>query len=100
MTITSNEADRLMDFAAFIYLRNGGSPDIDEATNFAREMFKEFCTGEGITDVCTNEDECPGFCSLCDHWDECQDIDNDDELDDSQTELGFNPYIGGYDYDC
>lgn len=128
MTITSTEADRMMDFATFIYLRNGGHPDINEAAEFAREMFKEFCSVEGITDVCTHEDwhcefcglcehldeckdgdkigtneekgGCCGNCEKCDDWNWCQDIDDDDEPDDSQDELGFNPYIGGYDYNC
>lgn len=101
MTITSTEADRMMNFATFIYLHNGGRPDIDEATEFACEMFKKFCAIDGITDVCTNEDKYCEFCELCEHMDECKGIDDDDEPDDSQDEeVGFNPYIGGYDYDC
>ena len=31
------------------------------------------------------------------NWDEELD---DFEPDDSQLEMGFNPYIGGYDFDC
>lgn len=37
---------------------------------------------------------CPGDCESCDRWDWCQDI--DDDVD----ETGFNPFEGGYDYDC
>ena len=81
MTITSNEADRLMNFAAFIYLRNSDSCDADEATEFARDMFKQFAVVEGITDV-----------------EESTDYDYD--YDDMNIEIGFNPYEGGYDYDC
>lgn len=105
MTITSNEADRLMNFAAFIYLCNNDNFNVDEATDFAREMFREFCAIEDITDVDITdkvkdtdeeENECCGDCEECDDWNWCQDIDDDD----SQDEVGFNPYIGGYDYDC
>lgn len=86
MTITSTEADRMMNLAAFIYLRNSDSFDADEATEFAREMFKEFCTIEGITEV---------------EYDEEEDDDNDEICEeDYDIEMGFNPYIGGYDYDC
>lgn len=77
MTITSTEANRMMNFATYIYLRNSDSYSVENAEKFAREMFKEFCAIEGITDV------------------EVEDEDDEDNL-----ELGFNPYEGGYDYDC
>lgn len=86
MTITSNEADRMMNFSAFIYLRNSDNLNIDEATEFAREMFKEFCAVEDITDVECNDEE--------------DDDDNENYEEDYNIEMGFNPYIGGYDYDC
>lgn len=121
MTITSNEADRLMNFAAYIFLRNSDSWDTDEATEFARAMFKGFAAIEGITDVDETdkkedmdeeENGCCGNCEECDDWDWCQDIDDDcdgncDECDEQcfvdepdDLEIGFNPYMGGYDYDC
>ena len=101
MTITSNEADRLMNFAAYIFLRNSDSWDTDEATEFARAMFKEFAAIEGITDVDETDKEedmdkeenrC---CGNCDECDEHCFFEEPDDL-----EMGFNPYIGGYDYDC
>ncbi len=79
MTITSNEADCLMNFAAFIYIRNSDCCDAGEATEFARDMFKQFAAVMGITDVCTNEDEYCEFCELCDHYDECKDRDEIDK---------------------
>lgn len=39
-------------------------------------------------------DDCPGDCESCDRREWCQDI--DDDVD----ETGFNPYEGGYNYDC
>lgn len=79
MTITSNEADRLMNFATFIYIRNSDSCDVDEATEFACDMFKQFAAVMGITDVCTDENEYCEFCELCEHCDECKDRDEIDK---------------------
>jgi hypothetical protein len=41
----------------------------------------------------------------CDHCYKCEKAqeangDFDDELDDSQLEMGFDPYEGSYTYDC
>ena len=36
-----------------------------------------------------------------DDWDKDEDEDEDeDDYDDDVDECGFNPYFGGYDYDC
>lgn len=40
---------------------------------------------------------CPRDCEICHYNAEHRDI---DEPDDSQLEMGFNPYMGGYDFDC
>ena len=38
----------------------------------------------------------------CEYWcgEEEEEEEYDDYLDDSYDEVGFNPYEGGYDYDC
>lgn len=41
-------------------------------------------------------DFCPGDCDRCSKAEE----ECDYEPDDSQLEMGFNPYSGCYDFDC
>lgn len=52
-------------------------------------------------DVCDG-DLCVMDCDHCHKAEEAQEAngDFDDEPDDSQLEMGFNPYMGGYDFDC
>lgn len=52
-------------------------------------------------DVCGG-DLCVMDCSRCSKCEAAQEAngDFDDEPDDSQLEMGFNPYMGGYDFDC
>ena len=40
---------------------------------------------------------CPRDCEICEFRAENRDI---DEPDDSQLEMGFDPYEGSYTYDC
>lgn len=50
-------------------------------------------------DVCEG-DLCVMDCDHCHKAEEAQEADDDFEPDDSQLEMGFNPYMGGYDFDC
>lgn len=66
-----------------------------------------YCDQEGICHIADPVEECDDFGSYYESWDEYEasesyneDEDEDWEPDDSDLELGFNPYMGGYDYDC
>lgn len=52
-------------------------------------------------DVCDG-DFCPMNCDICGKADDAQEArgDFDDEPDDSQLEMGFDPYAGCYTDDC
>ena len=58
MIIKQSEAERLLNFATFIYLRNNGEmrglsmeETIEKAEDFARNEMIEFCEAEGIEGV-------------------------------------------------
>lgn len=56
MVITATEANRLMNFAVFSYLRNLGSVEnLEDAVEYARTEFCAFCEAEGITEVDADE---------------------------------------------
>ena len=66
-------------------------------------------TRDGKPIYCPSDDfECPyygeGLCHIAEPEEECDDFyfDDEGEVDDydADIEMGFNPYIGGYDYDC
>lgn len=75
MMISSETADKMMDFAAYIYanLTKGQATD-EEIKEFATDAFMSFCEHEGIDEVEVEEDV--------------------------MDEVGYNPFIGGYDWDC
>lgn len=80
MTISNETADKMMDFAAYIYanLTKGQATD-EEIKEFATDAFMSFCEHEGIDEV---------------------EVEEDDEIYDDVDEVGYNPYMGGYDWDC
>ena len=58
MIIKQSEAERLLNFATFICLRNDGEmrelsmeETVEKAEDFARNEFIEFCEAEGIEGV-------------------------------------------------
>lgn len=80
MKITNETADMMMDFATYIYTQlTKGNVSEDETRDFVTDAFLSFCNFAGIEEV---EEE------------------NEDEIYDDVDEIGYNPYIGGYDYDC
>lgn len=97
MMISNETADKMMDFAAYIYanLTKGQATD-EEIKEFATDAFMSFCEHEGIDEVEVEEEsECCGDCNNCDEWEICQGI---DDIDDD--EIGYNPFMGEYDWDC
>ena len=51
-TISWETAERMMDFAAFIYcLSCNEEPSVEAVESFARNMFLNYCNSENITDV-------------------------------------------------
>ena len=77
MMISSETADKMIDFAAYIYanLTKGQATD-EEIKEFATDAFMNFCEHEGIDEVEVEVEE------------------------DVMDEVGYNPFIGGYDWDC
>lgn len=57
---------------------------------------------DGICYVEDPIDDCADFGDFWESWEEYDAVDEEDdyEPEDSDCELGFNPYIGSYDYDC
>lgn len=53
----------------------------------------------GICHIDDPQAECDDWAAFFDSWEDWLDLDNDDVPDDVD-ECGFNPYEGGYDYDC
>ena len=75
MMINSETADKMMDFAAYIYANlTKGQATEEEIKEFATDAFMSFCEHEGIDEVEVEEDV--------------------------MDEVGYNPFIGGYDWDC
>ena len=80
MKITNETADMMMDFATYIYTQlTKGNASENETRDFVTDAFLSFCDFAGIEEV-KEEDE--------------------DAIYDDVDEIGYNPYIGGYDYDC
>ena len=68
-----------------------------------------YCDQEGICHIANPVEECDDFGAYYESWreyeisesyNEREREDEDWKPDDSDLELGFNPYMGGYDYDC
>lgn len=64
-----------------------------------------YCDKVGMCHIADPIEECDDFAAFFDSWDDwehCGDEDEEDRWlpDDEETECGFNPYMGGYDYDC
>lgn len=66
-----------------------------------------YCDQKGICHIEDPVEECDDFGAYYESWEEFEASasynereDEDWEPDDSDLELGFNPYMGGYDYDC
>ena len=63
-----------------------------------------YCDQENICHIKDAVEECDDFGSYYESWEEYEsyneDEDEDCEPDDSDLELGFNPYMGCYDNDC
>lgn len=69
-----------------------------------------YCDQENLCHIADPVEECDDFGAhyeswreyeISASWNECADLDDEDyEPDDSDLELGFNPYEGSYDYDC
>lgn len=81
MMINYKTADKMMDFAAYIYanLTKGQATD-EEIKKFATGAFTSFCEHEGIDEVEIDE--------------------NDEDFEDNVDEIGYNPFMGEYDWDC
>ena len=59
----------------------------------------EDCEDVAITDMDTGN-----FVAICDedgwNWQETESSEDDWDIDEASLEMGFNPYLGDYDYDC
>ena len=60
-----------------------------------------YCDEYGLCHINDPVEECSDFSACYESWKEYED-DYDDyyNSDDDADETGFNPYEGGYDYDC
>ena len=77
MMIKYETANMMLDFAAYIYAQlTKGQASEDEVREFATDAFTSFCEFEDIDEVEEEED-----------YDFLDDVD----------EIGYNPYLGGYD---
>lgn len=60
---------------------------------------------QGICHIADPLEDCDDFGAFWDSWEEydsCDDDEDEESYDypDDMDETGFNPYMGGYDYDC
>ena len=59
-----------------------------------------YCDQCNVCHIADPMKDCTDFGMFWESWEEYDSYDEDWETNDSDLELGFNPYEGGYDYDC
>lgn len=58
-----------------------------------------YCDVDGHCHISNPLEECNVFGMCYESWDEYE-AEEDYDIDDDVDETGFNPFTGGYDYDC
>lgn len=65
------------------------------------DMTCPYCDKEGLCRISDPMEECADFGAYYISWEDYESgFDYDRDFDDDVDETGFNPYEGGYDYDC
>lgn len=58
-----------------------------------------YCDKAGICHISDPQTECDDWAAFFDSWEDWLALDEDD-IPDDVDETGYNPFAGGYDYDC
>lgn len=58
-----------------------------------------YCDKAGICHIDDPQAECDDWAAFFDSWEDWLAL-GEDDISDDVDECGFNPYEGGYDYDC
>lgn len=61
------------------------------------------CPYSDAAGICHIEDpitDCDDFAAFFNSWEDWLALEEEDDIPDDVDECGFNPYMGGYDYDC
>lgn len=58
-----------------------------------------YCDKAGICHISDSQTECDDWAAFFDSWEDWMAL-GEDDIPDDVDECGFNPYEGGYDYDC